>query len=105
MCVSTYTFMQMATQVHSALKNYGFMLLKNNGMDDKIAALRKASVAFFHAPEDDAGKQKARANTGMASIRGYYTNRELNTYEALGRKGPPDYCASFFMVGARVYRR
>jgi isopenicillin N synthase-like dioxygenase len=47
---------QIADQVRVALRDYGFMMLKNTEMMEQIAELRAASMEFFKLDEDDEQK-------------------------------------------------
>lgn len=89
----------MSEQIRVALRDFGFMYLKNSGQMEAIAELRAAALEFFAQPED----AKVAAAAGQpGAVRGYYSERSLNTYKATGREGPPDYCSQFFMVIART---
>eukprot|EP00037_Helgoeca_nana_P032998 m.416272 g.416272 ORF g.416272 m.416272 type:complete len:319 (+) comp29901_c0_seq1:57-1013(+) len=84
-----------ADQVRVALRDYGFMMLKNTEMMEQIAELRAASMEFFKLDEDD--EQKIRSLGKKGTVRGYFRQQSLNTYEIFGKEGPPDFCAQMFM--------
>jgi isopenicillin N synthase-like dioxygenase len=59
-----YIHAQMATQVRTALRDFGFMFLANHGLSSDIKNLRAHSMTFFHLPEDHESKTQAFGEEG-----------------------------------------